>query len=123
MKKILSLVIIMVSVIIANAQNDTLFTRTEIYHPGDYSSTNYRIPAVITAKDGSIVAVTDKRKYNEGDLPQDIDIVCNRSTSPKAPASTTASATARWHGATMRTASSRSSWAAPDCGIRHHQNL
>ena len=24
--------------------------------------------------------MTDKRKYNEGDLPQDIDIVCNRST-------------------------------------------
>ena len=62
------------------AQNDMLFTRTELYHPGDYGSTNYRIPAVITAKDGSIVAVTDKRKYNEGDLPQDIDIVCNRST-------------------------------------------
>ena len=62
------------------AQNDTLFTRTELYHPGDYGSANYRIPAVITAKDGSIVAVTDKRKYNEGDLPQDIDIVCNRST-------------------------------------------
>ena len=50
-----------------------------IYQPGDYNSMNYRIPAVITAKDGSIVAVTDKRKYNEGDLPQDIDIVCNRS--------------------------------------------
>ena len=61
------------------AQNDTLFTRTELYHPGDYGSANYRIPAVITAKDGTIVAVTDKRKYNEGDLPQDIDIVCNRS--------------------------------------------
>ena len=59
--------------------DDTL-TRTVIYRPGDYSSANYRIPAVITAKDGSIVAVTDKRKYNEGDLPQDIDIVCNRST-------------------------------------------
>ncbi len=28
---------------------------------------NYRIPAVITAKDGSVVAVTDKHKYNEGD--------------------------------------------------------
>ena len=53
---------------------------TMLYQPGDYNSTNYRIPAVITAKDGSIVAVTDKRKYNEGDLPQDIDIVCNRST-------------------------------------------
>ena len=51
-----------------------------IYQPGDYNSMNYRIPAVITAKDGSIVAVTDKRKFNEGDLPQDIDIVCNRST-------------------------------------------
>ena len=53
---------------------------TTIYQPSDYNSANYRIPAVITAKDGSIVAVTDKRKFNEGDLPQDIDIVCNRST-------------------------------------------
>ena len=53
---------------------------TTIYQPGDYNSAHYRIPAVITAKDGSIVAVTDKRKYNDGDLPQDIDIVCNRST-------------------------------------------
>ena len=80
MRKILTLFIIMIMVIIANAQNDTLFTRTEIYHPGDYGSMNYRIPGAIKAKDGSIVIVTDKRKYNEGDLPQDIDIVCNRST-------------------------------------------
>ena len=79
-KKVILLVIVTVSAFFANAQNDTLFTRTELYHPGDYGSANYRIPAVITAKDGSIVAVTDKRKYNEGDLPQDIDIVCNRST-------------------------------------------
>ena len=80
MKKILTIAIILISAVIADAQNDTLFTRTELYHPGDYGSANYRIPAVITAQDGSIVAVTDKRKYNEGDLPQDIDIVCNRST-------------------------------------------
>jgi Neuraminidase (sialidase) len=79
MKKILTLLLVMIAVA-ASAQIDTLFTRTELYHPGDYGSANYRIPAVITAKDGSIVAVTDKRKYNEGDLPQDIDIVCNRST-------------------------------------------
>ena len=59
---------------------EIILVHTLIYQPGDYNSTNYRIPAVITAKDGSIVAVTDKRKYNEGDLPQDIDIVCNRST-------------------------------------------
>ena len=59
---------------------EILLAHTLIYQPGDYNSMNYRIPAVITAKDGNIVAVTDKRKYNEGDLPQDIDIVCNRST-------------------------------------------
>jgi hypothetical protein len=59
---------------------EIILVHTLIYQPGDYNSTNYRIPAVITAKDGSIVAVTDKRKFNEGDLPQDIDIVCNRST-------------------------------------------
>ena len=78
LKRILTLTIIMISAVMAYAQ-DSLFTRTELYHPGDYGSTNYRIPAVITAKDGTIVAVTDKRKFNEGDLPQDIDIVCNRS--------------------------------------------
>ena len=59
---------------------EIILVHTLLLQPGDYNSTNYRIPAVITAKDGSIVAVTDKRKFNEGDLPQDIDIVCNRST-------------------------------------------
>ena len=59
---------------------EIILAHTLLYQPGDYNSTNYRIPAVITAKDGSIVAMTDKRKYNEGDLPQDIDIICNRST-------------------------------------------
>lgn len=80
MKKLLTIAIVFLATITAFAQNDTLFTRTEIYHPGDYGSVAYRIPAVITAKDGSIVIVTDKRKNNDGDLPQDIDIVCNRST-------------------------------------------
>lgn len=85
MKKLILSLILAIMVFSASAQpacphaDDTL-TRTVIYRPGDYGSANYRIPAVITAKDGSIVAVTDKRKYNEGDLPQDIDIVCNRST-------------------------------------------
>ena len=58
---------------------EILLAHTLLLQPGDYNSANYRIPAVITAKDGSIVAVTDKRKFNEGDLPEDIDIVCNRS--------------------------------------------
>ena len=59
---------------------DTLITRTVIYRPGDYNSTNYRIPAIITAKDGSLVIATDKRKFNDADLPEDIDILINRST-------------------------------------------
>lgn len=51
-----------------------------LYRPGDYGSMNYRIPAICTLPDGTLLAVNDKRKYNEGDLPQDIDIVCRRST-------------------------------------------
>lgn len=61
-------------------QREIILACCTIYQPGDYNSAHYRIPAVIVAKDGSIVAVTDKRKNNDGDLPQDIDIVCNRST-------------------------------------------
>ena len=63
-----------------SGSREIILAHTLLLQPGDYNSTNYRIPAVITAKDGSIVAVTDKRKYNEGDLPEDIDIICNRST-------------------------------------------
>ena len=59
---------------------DSIRLRTVIYRPGDYNSTNYRIPAIITAKDGSLVIASDKRKYNDIDLPEDIDIVVNRST-------------------------------------------
>ena len=61
-------------------QQNNSFFRTEIYHPGDYDSRNFRIPAIVTAKDGSLVIATDKRKNNEGDLPEDIDILINRST-------------------------------------------
>ena len=63
-----------------SGDREIILAHTLLFQPGDYNSTNYRIPGVITAKDGSIVAVTDKRKYNQGDLPEDIDIVCSRST-------------------------------------------
>ena len=59
---------------------EIILARTTLLRPGDYNSTNYRIPAVIIARNGDIVAVTDKRKYNNGDLPEDIDIVCNVSS-------------------------------------------
>ena len=63
-----------------SGDREIILAHTLLFQPGDYNSTNYRIPGVVTAKDGSIVAVTDKRKYNQGDLPEDIDIVCRRST-------------------------------------------
>lgn len=58
----------------------SFFYRQRLYAPGDYNSTNWRIPAILALSDGSLLAVNDKRKYNEGDLPQDIDIVARRST-------------------------------------------
>ena len=51
-----------------------------LFRPGDYGSTNWRIPAILCLSDGSLLATCDKRKYNESDLPEDIDIVSVRST-------------------------------------------
>lgn len=62
------------------ASREILLRRTLLYSPGDYNSKNYRIPAVVTAHDGSIVVATDKRKNNQIDLPEDIDVLVNRST-------------------------------------------
>ncbi len=61
------------------AEREILLTRKLIYAPGDYNSQNYRIPAIVTAKDGSLVIGTDKRKNNQSDLPEDIDVLINRS--------------------------------------------
>lgn len=57
-----------------------LLRRTLVYGPGDYGSSNYRIPAIATAADGSLVILTDKRKTGPGDLAANIDVVANRST-------------------------------------------
>lgn len=50
-----------------------------LFAPGDYGSKNYRIPALLTTREGTVIAVGDKRKYNQTDLPEDIDIVLKRS--------------------------------------------
>ncbi|MHB9054948.1 MAG: exo-alpha-sialidase [Paludibacteraceae bacterium] len=59
---------------------EILLRRTLVFAPNDFGSRNYRIPAITTAADGSLVILTDKRKYNGTDLPEDIDIVARRST-------------------------------------------
>ena len=65
---------------ITTGSREILLGRTLLFAPGDYNSVAYRIPGIITAWDGSLVAITDKRKYNQSDIPEDIDIVVRRST-------------------------------------------
>lgn len=50
-----------------------------LWGPGDEGSQHYRIPAVTTAMDGSIIAVCDRRGDSMSDLPNLIDVVCKRS--------------------------------------------
>lgn len=59
--------------------DSVFFYEQRLFAPGDYGSKNYRIPAICTLNDGTLLVVNDRRKYNEGDLPQDIDIVFRRS--------------------------------------------
>lgn len=47
---------------------------------GEYGSKYYRIPAIATADDGSLIAVTDRRIHSNVDLPAHIDVYVNRST-------------------------------------------
>lgn len=53
---------------------------TVVFDMGDGGSLYYRIPAIETAADGSIIALSDKRWENLNDLPARIDVVCRRST-------------------------------------------
>lgn len=51
-----------------------------ILQNGDDGSKYYRIPAIVRALDGTLITATDKRWYNQGDLPSKIDVVIKRST-------------------------------------------
>lgn len=55
------------------------FSEQRLYAPGDEGSSNWRIPALLALSDGSLLVANDRRKHNEGDLPEDIDVVCRRS--------------------------------------------
>ena len=50
-----------------------------MYAPGDYYSKYYRIPAIVTAADGALVAVSDARKQHIHDITNDIDMLSRRS--------------------------------------------
>ncbi len=51
-----------------------------LFVPGDGGSRNYRIPALLRTDKGTIIAMADRRKFNQTDLPEDIDIIMRRST-------------------------------------------
>lgn len=64
---------------VAVGSRTILLGRKLLYAPGDMNSKNYRIPAITLAHDGSLVTAIDKRKNNQGDLPEDIDVLIKRS--------------------------------------------
>lgn len=53
--------------------------RTGLFYSGYGNSANYRIPAMVTAKDGTLVAAADQRKTTASDYG-DIDLMVRRST-------------------------------------------
>lgn len=57
-----------------------VISRTLLFDKGDEGSKFYRIPAIATAADGTVIALADKRIDNNSDLPGNIDVVCRRST-------------------------------------------
>jgi hypothetical protein len=56
-----------------------LLTHKLLFSGGDGGAGHYRIPAIITAHDSSLVTATDKRWNSADDLPGHIDMVIRRS--------------------------------------------
>ncbi|MCM1347790.1 MAG: glycoside hydrolase [Firmicutes bacterium] len=59
---------------------DGPIVRSLVMDKGDFGSKFYRIPAITTLPDGTIVVVADKRIDKLDDLPGRIDVVARRST-------------------------------------------
>lgn len=62
---------------------EPLFTIADsvvLFSPGDAGSKFYRIPAICTTNEGTLIVAADKRWNHNGDLPADIDVVTRRST-------------------------------------------
>lgn len=66
-----------------SAASDASLTQTDVFVSGNDGYHSYRIPAIETAPDGSIIAFAEARKYNADDPGfgrQDIDLVYKCST-------------------------------------------
>ncbi len=63
-----------------NAGRLVILAHRLLFSAGDGGVANYRIPAVETAADQSVVVAADARVDQAGDLPNNVDIVVRRST-------------------------------------------
>lgn len=63
-----------------NDARPILLENKRLFSGGDFGSQNWRIPAITTAADGSLIVAADARINGPGDLPGNIDIAVRRST-------------------------------------------
>lgn len=54
-------------------------TYLPLFVPGDTGSRNFRIPALLKTSRGTLLVLADRRKYNQSDIPEDIDLILRRS--------------------------------------------
>ena len=83
MKRASLLALLLVPCFAAAAWCEPLLTHTDVFVSGRDGYHTFRIPAIETAPDGSLLAFAEARKYNMADPgygKQDIDLVLKRST-------------------------------------------
>jgi sialidase-1 len=72
--------ILMMLAAAASRGGDAMVTHTDVLRSGEEGYRSYRIPAIVAAGDGSLVAFAEGRKENRGDPGSgDIDLVLKRS--------------------------------------------
>ena len=60
---------------------EPLFTQVDVFTAGEEEYFTFRIPALVTAPDGTLIAFAEARRNNRHDPGGgDIDFVCKRST-------------------------------------------
>lgn len=82
MRKRLTLCLILPALlasVISAVNPQTSPLRSLVFDKNEFGSKFYRIPTLVKAKDGSLLAVADRRIENQNDLPGKIDVVAKRS--------------------------------------------
>lgn len=62
-----------------NPLPDSVTKPLSVFYPGFMDSNNYRIPALLSTKQGTLIAGIDRRVVHGGDSPNNIDAVIRRS--------------------------------------------